>query len=292
VKRYYRNKIKLLSPAKINLYLNILGKYRDPVTGKLTHYHEIESIFERISLCDKIELSRTDSDTIEFICTQKEIETDDNLCVKAAKLIFDRAGIKDGIKIKLTKNIPVGAGLGGGSSNAAAVLTGINRMFSLNYSKDDLFQLGSRLGSDVNFFIADTQYAVVRGRGERIEPFDGAKFYHFLVWPGEILSTADVYKNVSDKLTNHLSNVNIIRHAIYNGDIVLLKNNIYNALEDSALALCVPMGELRKVFERSGELVKVTGSGSAIYTISRSPIPRDFMRKLSPGYRVFRVNTL
>jgi len=186
--RYYANNIKLLSPAKINLYLNILGKYP-------SGFHKIESIVERISLCDKIIVKLVKHNDIKIFCNRKDLENKDNLCVKAAKLLKTKYHIKHGFDIYLTKSIPVGAGLGGGSSNAAAVILAMNELCTLNLDQKDLYALGSLIGSDVNFFLSQSSFAIISGRGEKVNPFKGSVFSHVIIWPKVYLSTKRILKN-------------------------------------------------------------------------------------------------
>ncbi|MCP4651776.1 MAG: 4-(cytidine 5'-diphospho)-2-C-methyl-D-erythritol kinase [Candidatus Omnitrophica bacterium] len=259
-KNSYGSKIKLLSPAKINLYLNITGKYNK-------EFHAIESIFERISLFDEISIQTTKDESIKFSCNNKILETKDNLCIRAAQLIKDKYKIPFGFNIKLKKKIPIGAGLGGGSSNAATTLIGINSLLKLKLSKKQLYDLGSKLGSDINFFLSESSFAFISGRGEQVSPFKGKKLYHLVVWPGVSLSTAKVYKTYQGKLTKFLSNVNILVYAVGKGDIALIKNSIFNALERSALSLLGELSKIKEYFNEYSLDFRVTGSGSALYAV-------------------------
>ena len=130
--------IKEFSPAKINIYLNIVGKYKNG-------FHKIESIFERISLCDVITISLCKDNGVTISCNDKSLENVNNLCVKSAQLILKKSKKKIGCHIDLKKQIPVGAGLGGGSSNAASVLIGLNHLLGLKLKKEELFMLLSKL---------------------------------------------------------------------------------------------------------------------------------------------------
>lgn len=286
-KNFCGSKIKLLSPAKINLYLNILGEYSKG-------YHAIESIVERISLCDEISLELRDDSRIKIISNVKELETDANFCVKAAHLIKNQFNLSHGLNIFLKKRIPIGAGLGGGSSNAAFTLLGLNNLFDLNLTKDDLYFLGEQLGSDVNFFLSQSKFAVIQGRGEKVSPLDlgRSKFYHYIIWPGAHLSTREVYQNTRVKLTKFFNNVNILKYALKKGDIFLLKKNIFNALEKSAFSLCVQMRDIKNYMDKRSIFCRVTGSGSALYTISDRGSYREMGRSLgSKRWMVFGVQT-
>lgn len=257
---FYGSKVEILSPAKINLYLNILGKYQGG-------FHRIESVVERISLFDTITIEVTSAPRIKILSNEISIEKEDNLCVRAAELLKKELKLPFNFNIFLNKRIPIGAGLGGGSSNAASTILGIASLLNLKLTKPQLYRLGSKLGSDVNFFLSQSSFAVIHGRGEKIVPFFGKKIRHFIVWPGITLSTKKVYQETRVKLTKFLSNVKILKYALNRGDVFLVKKNIFNVLEKSALGLCKPMDEVKQFFNNQGIFCKVTGSGSALYTI-------------------------
>ena len=152
--------LKCLAPAKINLVLEVLGKRDDG-------YHEIRSLVQTISLCDALSFELADS--ISLKCTELSLQTADNLVVQAAELLKKVSGCQKGVKIKLEKRIPWGAGLGGGSSDAAATLLILNRLWKLEFTTSDLVELAARLGADVPFFIHKGT-ALVEDRGEKVTP--------------------------------------------------------------------------------------------------------------------------
>ena len=154
--------MQVVAPAKINLALRVLGKRPDG-------FHEIETLMAPVSIYDKITLEKQNR-WIDFSCDDPTLSTgDDNLVVRAAKIFLEHANLKSGVSIKLEKKIPHGAGLGGGSSDAAATLRGLNQFFETNLSREELAQLGSQIGSDVSFFLFESA-AVCKGRGEIVEP--------------------------------------------------------------------------------------------------------------------------
>src|ERR1700732_4595994 len=154
--------MQVLAPAKINLSLRVLGKRPDG-------FHEIETLIAPISLYDKIEVEKQ-SRWVDFSCDDPTLSTgDDNLVVRAANLFLEHAKIKSGVSIKLEKKIPHGAGLGGGSSDAAATLRALNELFETKLPREELAQLGSTIGSDVPFFFFESA-AICKGRGEIVEP--------------------------------------------------------------------------------------------------------------------------
>jgi 4-diphosphocytidyl-2-C-methyl-D-erythritol kinase len=280
----YGSTIKLLSPAKINLYLNILGKYP-------SGFHKIESILERVSLFDEISIKLLRENTIRLSCSDKKLQGERNLCFQAAKLIKKRYKITTGFDIFLKKNIPVGSGLGGGSSNAASVLTGINSLLGLNLKDDKLYELGSSLGSDVNFFLAQSRFALVCGRGEAVTPLEGKIFRHIIIWPKAHLSTKSVYQHTKAKLTKVIDNVNILKYALKKGDISLLESNIFNALEKSALSLCQELRKAKEMLDKQGVFSCVTGSGSALYLVLDGKTPYNIKGFLPKHCSVYAVKT-
>src|SRR6202030_4128751 len=154
--------MQVLAPAKINLSLKILGRRNDG-------FHEIETLISPISLADKIDIERQ-SRWIDFSCDDSTLPGDDeNLAVRAAKAFFEKTKINSGVGIKLHKRIPHGAGLGGGSSDAAATLRALNQLFETNLSLEELAKLGSTIGSDVAFFLFESA-AICKGRGEIVNP--------------------------------------------------------------------------------------------------------------------------
>jgi 4-diphosphocytidyl-2-C-methyl-D-erythritol kinase len=150
--------MQVVAPAKINLFLKVLGKRSDG-------FHEIETLIVPISLYDMIDIERQNR-WIDFNCDDPTLSNgDDNLVVRAAKLFFEKTKIKSGVSIKLEKKIPHGAGLGGGSSDAAATLRALNQLFETKLSHDELAKHGAALGSDVSFFLFESA-ALCKGRGE------------------------------------------------------------------------------------------------------------------------------
>lgn len=283
-KNFYGSKIKVLSPAKINLYLNILGKYP-------SGFHKIESIAERISLFDELTIVVAKHNDIKIFCNKINLANGENLCVKAARLLKEKYKIGHGFDIHLFKRIPVGSGLGGGSSNAALTLLAINKLCKLNLSQNVLYKLGSSIGSDVNFFLAQSRFAVISGRGEKVLPIEGKTLRHAIIWPGVTLATKMVYGSYRGKLTKFLNNVKILIYALKKGDSCLIKNNIFNALENSALCLCVELSAARIKLLKGGIFLKVTGSGSAMYTLCKDSLQRKVKSILPKDYFVFYAQT-
>ena len=186
--------IILKSPAKINLGLRVLGKRDDG-------YHEIETIMQMIELSDTIVIKKRDRG-IRVSCSDRKLCGKSNLAYAAALMIKKEGGVRAGADIRVEKKIPVGSGLGGGSSNAAFVLSALNKLWELGYQRERLMEMAGCLGSDVPFFL-DGPLALAKGRGEILIPLGNpGKFYIVLVIPSLSISTEWAYKNLNLKLTN------------------------------------------------------------------------------------------
>jgi 4-diphosphocytidyl-2-C-methyl-D-erythritol kinase len=284
-KEYWESRIKLLSPAKLNLYLNILGKYKDG-------FHRIESIIERISLFDVVSIRVRKDPQIKVDCSERSIQGEKNLCFKTIELLKKEFKIPFGFEVKIKKNIPLGTGLGGAASDAASVIEGINFLLDLGLKEKKLFSLGKKIGSDVNFFLSHSKFAFCWGRGERITPFKAKKLKHLIIWPKISLSTKRVYQNFQLHLTKYFDNVKILTYALKKGDIYLIKKNIFNALEKSAFSLCRELRDIKKYLVKKGIWVKMTGSGSALYTILERSSSLGYKGIFSKKWKVFEVQTI
>ena len=186
--------MKILSPAKINLFLQVTGKRADG-------YHDLFSLMCCVSLCDTIQL-QFGGKAIEIDSTHPQIPLDEtNLTHKAAALFFKNLDTDSGVKITIEKSIPVAAGLGGGSSNAASVLQGLNRYYDFPFSRNQLMSMGLSLGADVPFFLFEKP-ALASGIGEKLEEYPDLTPYHvILIYPGFGVSTAEVFQNLNLRLT-------------------------------------------------------------------------------------------
>ncbi len=194
------NKIIIPAPAKTNLTLHIQKKRSDG-------FHGLISLFQRISLCDDISLSKNDSKKLNFKVSNKKLsQIKENLIEKAYRLLSQEVGFSPGLTVFLKKRIPMGAGLGGGSSDVASFLMGVNQLYSLNLTRSRLCRLGARIGSDVPFFLYDTPLALVEGRGERVRPL-GVKLdlVYLIVSFRKSFSTKEMYHLFDLKLQQPLS---------------------------------------------------------------------------------------
>jgi len=166
--------MQLLAPAKVNLSFEIKGRRADG-------FHEIETLMTPVTLFDRLTIEKmSEADGIRFSCDDPALAGDDNLVVRAAKLFRERASIRSGVTIHLEKKIPHGAGLGGGSSDAASTLLGLNELFSAGLTRSDLLELAAQLGSDVPFFIVRSA-ALCRGRGEIVTPIELTQPFRLLL---------------------------------------------------------------------------------------------------------------
>ena len=179
------NSLHFKSPAKINLYLKILDK-------RLDGFHNLESAFQLIDLYDDIEIINLDSGEIQIRCEPPLIETKDNIIFKAVNILKKDYKIDKGIQINLKKNIPIGAGLGGGSSNAATVLLGLNKIWGLNITHQELLDRGKDLGADVPFFI-NGENAFVSGIGDQLELKKSERLKYVLLYPNINISTKEMF---------------------------------------------------------------------------------------------------
>lgn len=260
--------LKILAPAKLNLFLEVIGKRPDG-------FHELETIMHSVSLYDELNIKSTESD-VTFSGEGRDMGADsDNLVVRAARLFRDKTRIRTGFAISLKKRIPVGAGLGGGSSDCAAVLMGMNQLCDHPLDQEELIQLGAELGSDVPFFF-HCGTARCTGRGEIVEPLSNIKPLHFLIFfTGIHLSTPKVYENLNLGLTKRKNHSSLLVALSKNDNDSKIKECLFNRLERSALesepALAAAMKTAgNKCFGNRGfSFLRVTGSGSSFYTIVR-----------------------
>tara|TARA_B100000795_G_scaffold268181_1_gene254584 strand:- start:4950 stop:5768 length:819 start_codon:yes stop_codon:yes gene_type:complete len=184
--------LNLQSPAKINLYLRVLNKRPDG-------FHDLDSAFQLIDLFDNIEMSDIDSSEVIIQCEPSIIKSEDNIILKAINDLKKDYKIDKGIEIKLKKNIPIGAGLGGGSSNAASVLLGLNKMWGLDISYSEMVKRGKSIGADVPFFIHG-ENAYVSGIGDQFRPKKFNQEKYVLICPNISISTKEMFEYYSKEI--------------------------------------------------------------------------------------------
>ena len=222
--------LTVFSPAKINLYLRIVGKRPDG-------YHDLETVMLPLGFGDQITLELAEKDlTLE--CNDPRLPTDDtNLALRAAKRLAERCGVTRGARISLQKRTPLAAGLGGGSSNAAAVLKGLSKLWGLNVPSEVLGELAASMGSDINFFLQGGA-ALCRGRGERVEPVPcRLSAAILLVNPGFGISTRWAYESLARSapqapgLTVQLPDASLLLRALGRNDLKGVARCLFNSLE-------------------------------------------------------------
>jgi 4-diphosphocytidyl-2-C-methyl-D-erythritol kinase len=251
------------TPAKINLFLEVLGKRNDG-------YHELETLMVAVTVYDTLVFQEDESGAIEFRSDDAAIpQGPQNLVVRSALLVREETGSKAGVTIWLRKRIPVAAGLGGGSSDAAATLAALNRLWKLGLSLPDLSRLGVRIGSDVPFFF-HTPAAVGRGRGELLSPVSLPRPLHLvLVCPKEGVSTAEVYRHLPLPAAAEHRQIEPVLEALALGHPLALDRLLFNRLEATACRLCPAIAHAHEAL-RATALVGplVSGSGSASFGLA------------------------
>lgn len=283
-----KNTLTLLSPAKINLRLDVLGKREDG-------YHEIETIMTRVSLYDQVSLHVEDGEGLEVTSTGSSPSGEGNIAYKAAMAILKQYSGRVRIRIEINKNIPVAAGLGGGSSNAATVLTGLNQMLSLGLSRDELMSIGVKLGADVPFFIFEKP-AIARGIGERLEEIGLPKLWLVLVNPNIAVSTADVYKGLNLKIGLTKKGFGINMPNSFNS-IEGVVELLHNDLEEVALRLQPEIQTVKDAVLASGALrTLMSGSGATVFGLykDRKAAEKSLKNLLSVygGWRSFLAENI
>ena len=249
--------------AKINLTLDVLGKREDG-------YHDIKSIMQTISLRDDIQIDIGTGKPWMIHCDKEDVPTDENnLCWKAARAFFDTIGQDpDGLEIFITKRIPMQAGLGGGSADAAAVLRALNRHYNMPLSLLALAELGSTIGSDVPFCVL-CGTAVVEGRGERIRKLPDMPECIFVVCkPNFSVSTPELYAVIDDKQIANHPDSGAMESAILAGDLDTIAHTVCNVFDPIVTEEHPELNYIKSIMNTYGGVgYQMTGSGSAVYGI-------------------------
>ncbi|KPL02788.1 MAG: hypothetical protein AMJ90_04870 [candidate division Zixibacteria bacterium SM23_73_2] len=271
--------VKIKSFAKVNLCLYVLGKREDG-------YHEIFSVMQAVDLWDELTLSKIPRG-IRVECDDPKVPLDNsNLSYRAAELLLDRVDIDSGVKIKIKKKIPQAAGLGGGSSNAAFTLIGLNKLFDLGLAREDLHPIAEQVGSDVPFFLYSGQ-AVARGRGERIKEVELPKDYWIvLVKPNFKMSTYEVYKNFKIDLTKKTKKIKIrFEKKEFHKLLRNWKNDLEGEVEKNFPQIKEIKNRLRKAKAIKSQM---SGSGPTVFGIFKEKPEEKEVRKLfREDYQVF-----
>ena len=249
--------MKIQAPAKINIYLKVLHKRTDG-------YHELKTIMVPLSLSDEIRLEKTDQG-IALNASGCNCADEDNLVYKAASLFFESTGVRSGIAIKVTKRIPVGAGLGGGSSDATGVLMGLNDLFHTGLTQGELMQMAGKIGADCPFFVLGRPM-LMGSRGDKIvQEVSLEERAYLLIVPPLSLSTAKVCSTLKYPLTTEKDTL-----TIYNiGNIMIAPEQwLENDLETAAFGICPELRLIKEELLVAGALgVLMSGSGSSIFGV-------------------------
>lgn len=252
--------------AKINLTLDVLGRRPDG-------YHEVDMVLQSVDLSDQIWLELLDGEdqriVMESAATNIPLDSR-NLAVAAAEVFFRKTGIRwGGVHIHLDKHIPVAAGLAGGSSDAAAVLRGLNRLYQVGLSTADLSMLGAEVGSDVPFCVYGG-CAVARGRGEKLtRVIHGLRGWVVLLKPPLFVSTADVYQALPPALYSSVASSDAMVEALQSGDISLVERRLFNGLQPVTFQLYPEVAVLKQRMEQvCGSRVFMSGSGPTLFVLA------------------------
>ena len=253
--------IELKSRAKINLSIDVLGKREDG-------YHLVEMIMQTIDLYDIIKIKEIDIDEIKINSNSLDIPlNENNIVYKSAKILKDKFNIKTGVEIFIEKNIPVAAGMAGGSSNAAAVLVGLNKLWNLNLSEIKLQEIGLKLGADVPFCISGNA-ALAQGIGEELSYIKGLpKDTIILVCkPNLFVSTKEVYEGLKLQNIKNRPDNNFLIECLKKGNINLLAKNMVNVLETVTSKMHEEIKEIEEVMLRNSALGSMmSGSGPTVF---------------------------
>ncbi|MCM3723938.1 MULTISPECIES: 4-(cytidine 5'-diphospho)-2-C-methyl-D-erythritol kinase [Solibacillus] len=247
------------APAKINLTLDVLYKRPD-------HYHEVEMIMTTVDLADRIGLESRADGQIKIISTDNFVPDDQrNFAYQAAELLKNTYGIKEGVTISIEKQIPIAAGLAGGSSDAAATLRGLNELWDLNLTLDELAEHGAEIGSDVSFCVYGGT-ALATGRGEKIKELSAPPTcWVVLAKPKIGVSTADVYGGLNIEGLQHPNTKEMIK-AIETDDYELMCHSLGNVLETVTFELHPEVITIKEQMQRFGaDAVLMSGSGPTVF---------------------------
>ena len=258
------------SPCKVNLLLNILGKRADG-------FHELETVMQPVNFCDELEFQRG-GNSIHLSCSDKTLPVDSrNLVYRAAADFLAAAKISDGVKIRLEKKIPLAAGLGGGSGNAATTLLALNELFGRPLAAEKLGEIAAALGSDIPFFLQN-QPALATGRGEKIRPLENFPALKgkgvLLIHPGFGISTPWDYQNIARfpaALNGKAGRAEDLISKLQAGNWPAVANGFYNSLEAPALEKFPVLALYQEFFCEHGALAALmSGSGSTTFAIAEN----------------------
>lgn len=281
--------MKVQCPAKVNLFLEITGKRPDG-------YHTLTTLFAKINLYDVLDLTADMTGKIRLEVEGSDLPAgEDNLVYRAAAAFFKAFRIGQGVKIVLTKRIPMGAGLGGGSSDAAGTLSGLAKLFDIKLTGRNrlkLHRLAARLGADVPFFLRPEPFCIGKGIGDKLKPVRIAKSlpYMILVYPEVHISTPEAYKNLpkrrrADVLTR-LSQLDRLVRSLQRGRPVEEWGGLlFNRLEEAQVPGMAQVEQARRILVQLGaQGVRMSGSGSSVFGFVSSHAEAERSVKRLQGY--------
>lgn len=254
------NSIILKGRAKINLTLDVVGKRENG-------YHDLEMIMQTVNLYDTIYIRKTKVPGIRLKANYSWLPTNEkNIAYRAAQLFFEESRIDGGIAVEITKRIPVAAGLAGGSTDAAATLVGLNRLYETHYSKEKLMEMGLKLGADVPFCIARGTM-LAEGIGEELTPLTPMPHtYVVLVKPPISVSTAVVYKNLDINCIKKHPETTTVIEALKEGNVQKIADHMSNVLEEVTIPMHPEIEAIKKAFMKQGAMgTMMSGSGSTVF---------------------------
>jgi 4-diphosphocytidyl-2-C-methyl-D-erythritol kinase len=255
------------APAKLNLFFEVYGKRADS-------FHEIISVALPVRLFDTLTFEPIMEPKIDFACQggTADVPTgEENIVVRALRHLCQRTGVERGARVRLFKRIPSQAGLGGGSSDAAAVILAARQAWNLNLSNTDLTNIAAELGSDCPVFFHQNA-SISWGRGEKIRPLQSTpKLYFVILKPDEGLSTAQVYAQCMPCHDKCFQKPKELLNALKYGNIDRIGQNFFNRLEEPAKSIWSRFGEIRQKLEQLDCLsIRMSGSGTAFYGLCRN----------------------
>ena len=281
--------VTLKALAKINLGLDVLGR-RD------NGYHDVRMVMQTIYLYDNVTMEKTEEAGIQLECNLFYLPVDEtNIAYKAAKLLMDEFDIKEGVRIVLDKHIPVAAGLAGGSANAAAVLVGMNRLFSLGLSGQELMERGVSLGADVPYCVMRGT-VLAEGIGEILTPLPPLpKCCVLIAKPGISVSTKTVYEKLDSQEIEDHPNIDGILEGLEHEDLLKVASSMGNVLETVTIGDYPIIEEIKDVMKDAGALnAMMSGSGPTVFGIfddrSKAKEAQQKLRELQIAKQVYLAN--
>jgi len=284
-----REKLVLESPAKVNLNLEVLGPRADG-------YHAIRSVLVPVSIHDTVTFNPGGRKFV-FHGGQGTPKDEGNLAWEAVKLLTRRTGVRHGLELRIVKRIPVAAGLGGGSSNAATVLRGLNGLWQLGLPDAELEEIGLELGSDVPFFLRGGA-CIATGRGEILEPIqNNTPIELVLVIPALKVTSEWAYAHVPPELTRSGSSTSMVKVAMASGRVELLASHLVNDLEEGVAAEHSIVREAKKRLRSAGAAgVLMSGSGPTVFALAADAAKADQIAekvgRSDNKWKVVRASTL